>query len=158
MNGGILFGYIWTITFGNLVYKTNFYTLTDANSLRLVHPAILPGLRKAGFQIKVPDEPVLFSNKKGTLSFARSGVQTRGNALYINLRDNPRLDTLHVNNVTGYPAFGEVKTGMEVVHSLYTGYAESTMRELRTLRNNRTVFLQTFPLLDSITKAYVLKK
>ncbi len=44
--------------------------------------------------IKVPDEPVLMGNHRGTVSFARAGKETRGTDVFINLKDNNRLDIL----------------------------------------------------------------
>jgi homoserine O-acetyltransferase len=107
---------------------------------------------------KIADESVVHSNKKGSLSFARDGKETRGDALFINLRDNPRLDTLNYNGVIGFPPFGEVVTGMEVVSALYSGYGDTTMSKLKTMYENHAQFLNLFPGLDVIRKVYILKK
>lgn len=109
-------------------------------------------------EYKIADEEVLHSNKKGSLSFARSGKQTRGDALYINLKDNPRLDTINFFDVKGFPSFGEVVNGMDVVSALYSGYGDTTMSRLDVMYENRGQFLQLFPGLDVIRKAYILKK
>jgi homoserine O-acetyltransferase len=106
---------------------------------------------------KVADEPVLQSNLKGYVSFARAGKETRGNDLFINLKNNARLDTVHVENVIGYPVLGFVTQGMEVVEKLYSGYGNKTMDVYDSLSSNRTKYLQLFPKLDSIKKAYILK-
>ena len=45
--------------------------------------------------------------------------------LFINLRDNPRLDTL---SGFGFPPIAEVVSGMDVVDSLYSGYGEAAPR------------------------------
>ena len=108
-------------------------------------------------KVIIPDEPVLLSNKKGTISFARSGKDSRGIDLYINLADNIRLHTLDYSGVKGFPAFGIVTKGMDVVESLYAGYGEKTMDKLDTIYMDRTKFLDMFPELDEITKAYILK-
>lgn len=108
-------------------------------------------------KFKVPDENVLYSNKKGSISFARAGKETRGNALFINLKDNPRLDTVNYEGVTGFPAFGNVTKGMDVVESLYSGYGDSTMKKPNQYFLNRQLFLKSFPKLDLIHKAYILK-
>jgi homoserine O-acetyltransferase len=108
-------------------------------------------------KVIIPDEPVLLSNKKGTISFARSGKDSRGIDLYINLADNIRLDTLDYSGVKGFPAFGIVTKGMDVVESLYVGYGEKTMDKLDTMYIDRSKFLDMFPELDEITKAYILK-
>lgn len=106
---------------------------------------------------KIPDEKVFYSNKKGTISFARAGKESRGTELFINLRDNPRLDTMLYEGVEGFPAFGDVISGQDVVESIYTGYGDKTMSVLDTMYNDRMKFLNQFPKLDSITKAYIVK-
>ena len=107
---------------------------------------------------KIADEPVVQSNLKGFMSYARSGKETRGSTLFINLKDNQRLDTVIANGVKGYPPFGKIIRGMDVVDSLYSGYAGSTMSKLDTLQKYPALFLQQFPKLDRINKAYIIKK
>lgn len=107
---------------------------------------------------KLADEPVVQSNLRGYMSYARSGKQTRGSTLFINLNDNPRLDTAVANGVKGYPPFGKVIRGMEVVDSLYNGYEGRTMRALDTLQKNPALFMERFPKLDKIHKAYLIKR
>jgi len=106
----------------------------------------------------VPDERVVSGNKKGSISFARAGKETRSTQFYVNLRDNNFLDTINLSGVIGFPSFGNVIRGMEVVDSIYSGYGEKTMNKLDTLFFNRTHFLSVFPKLDSINKAYIVKK
>lgn len=105
---------------------------------------------------KVPDEPTIKSNLKGALSFARAGKETRGTDLFINLKDNKRLDTVFYNDVKGFPAFGTVTKGMENVEALYGGYGNKTLDVFDSLSPNRYKYLELFPKLDSIKKAYVL--
>lgn len=107
---------------------------------------------------KIADEPVVQNNLKGFMSYARSGKETRGSTLFINLKDNQRLDTIIANGVKGYPPFGKVIRGMNVVDSLYNGYAGSTMSKLDTLQKYPALFFKQFPKLDKINKAYVIKK
>ena len=107
---------------------------------------------------KIADEPVIQSNLKGFMSYARSGKETRGSTLFINLKDNQRLDTVIANGVKGYPPFGKVIRGMDVVDSLYSGYAGSTMSKLDTLKKYPALFFKQFPKLDKINKAYSIKK
>lgn len=109
-------------------------------------------------QHKIPDEPVSTSNKKGNISWARSGKETRGRELFINLVDNPRLDTVMANGVKGYPPFGEVINGMENVLALNNEFGNRTMSHLNLLYSNRDSFNLKFPGLDYIRKAYVIKK
>lgn len=105
---------------------------------------------------KIPDEPVLMPNKKGTVTFARHGKESRDLEVFINLNDNPELDTAVVDGVKGYPAFGRVTKGMEVVESLYSGYGERSMAAAGTMYANRSNFLQTFPNLDLIRNVYLI--
>ncbi|WP_310381576.1 peptidylprolyl isomerase [Flavobacterium sp.] len=103
---------------------------------------------------KIPDEEVRQSNIKGALSFARGGKETRHDHLFINLTDNPRLDTLNYQGVKGFPAFGNVINGMEVVEKLYSGYGNETMSKVNPL--NYAQLLKKFPKLDQISKIYIL--
>lgn len=108
-------------------------------------------------KFKVSDEPVLKSNLKSYVSFARAGKETRGNDLFINLKDNVRLDTVSPEGVRGYPVLGKITTGMDVVESFYSEYGNKTMDVYDSLSANRAKYLQLFPKLDSIKKAYILK-
>lgn len=105
---------------------------------------------------KVPDDPVIYGNKKGTLSFARGKPETRSSDLFINLNDNPHLDTIFYDSVRGFPAFGNVTSGMEVVESLFAGYGDRTMTLPDSIMQNQKRVLQLFPDLDKIKKAYLL--
>jgi peptidyl-prolyl cis-trans isomerase A (cyclophilin A) len=71
------------------------------------------------------DEPVQHPNTRGTVAFARDGAATRSGQLFVNLKDNPKLDTL---STFGFPPIGEVVQGMAVVDSLYNGYGEAAPR------------------------------
>jgi homoserine O-acetyltransferase len=105
----------------------------------------------------VTDEKPKGSNRRGTISFARDGADTRNVELYINLRDNLRLDTVDFNGVKGFPVIGEVTKGMETVDALYSGFGNATMDKLDLFYQNRKEFMNLFPGLDSISKAYLLK-
>jgi peptidyl-prolyl cis-trans isomerase A (cyclophilin A) len=71
---------------------------------------------------RIADDSVRHSNTKGTIAFARDGPDTRTVQLYINLRDNKRLDTY---GGIGFAPIAEVVSGMNVVDSLYAGYGEA---------------------------------
>jgi len=105
--------------------------------------------------VAVPDEKVVQGNAKGTLSFGRGGPETRTTDLYINLSDNHRLDTIFYNDVKGFPTFGRVVNGMEVLASLYSGYSDTTMDTLDLMYADRKSFLKLFPELDTIHKVYI---
>jgi peptidyl-prolyl cis-trans isomerase A (cyclophilin A) len=74
---------------------------------------------------RIADEPVHHTNSRGTIAYARGGPGTRTVQLYINLRDNPKLDTL---GGFGFPPIAEVVAGMAVVDSLYSGYGDGAAR------------------------------
>lgn len=107
-------------------------------------------------RFRVEDEVVKGSNVKGSISYARSGPNSRGNHLFINLKDNIRLDTIYYNKVKGFPSFGKVIRGMEVVEKLNGEYGNATMQVFDSLATQRKVFMAKFPRLDSIHKAYIL--
>lgn len=115
-------------------------------------------LEKAWSNYKLPDEEVKTSNVRGTISYARSGKETRGTVLFINLVDNPRLDTINYNGVKGFPVLGKVVLGMSTVDSLYSGYGGATMNQLDTMYKNKDAFFQKFPKLDVVKKAYLVRR
>jgi cyclophilin family peptidyl-prolyl cis-trans isomerase len=106
----------------------------------------------------IPDDTVRATNKRGTLSFARGGANTRSTQLFFNLVDNtPRLDTL---NRFGFPPIGEVVRGVEVLDSLnweYTGtrggqtFPGPSQDSIR-LKGN-AYLRRAFPRLDYIVSA-----
>jgi len=75
--------------------------------------------------LQIPDDSVRHSNKRGTISFASAGPNTRTVQLFVNLVDNPRLDNL---GRVGFAPIAEVVGGMAVVDSLYSGYGEGAPR------------------------------
>lgn len=105
--------------------------------------------------ITLPDEPARHSNTRGTVSFARSGKNSRDLEIFINLEDNTILDTLAFEGVKGFTPLGKVSKGMQVVDDLYSGYSEEPMSN-PNLYSNRDLFYQTYPKLDLIKKAYLI--
>ncbi|KAJ3274037.1 hypothetical protein HDV01_003530 [Terramyces sp. JEL0728] len=60
----------------------------------------------------IPDDPVVVSNLKGTVSYATAGPNTRTTQLFINSVDNARLDAL------GFAPFAKVVKGFEHVSQI----------------------------------------
>lgn len=82
-----------------------------------------PAVNRAWKPRRIADDSVRHSNTRGTIAFAREAQPgTRTVQLYINLKDNPRLDAL---NGFGFAPIAEVISGMPVVDSLYSGYGEA---------------------------------
>ena len=69
---------------------------------------------------RIPDDPVRHSNTRGTVAFASQGPNTRTVQLFINLRDNPKLDSYG----GGFAPIAEVIEGLNVAEALYDGYGE----------------------------------
>lgn len=85
-----------------------------------------PAVSEAWRTRRIPDDTVRASNLRGRVSFARGGPNTRTTQLFVNLRDNARLDTA---TTFGFPPIGEVLgAGMAVVDSLHGGYGEGPPR------------------------------
>jgi peptidyl-prolyl cis-trans isomerase A (cyclophilin A) len=102
----------------------------------------------------LPDDPVRVSNRRGTVTFATAGPNTRTTQIFINYGDNARLDK------DGFSPFGKVVEGMEVAESFYNSYGEMAPRgqgpdsELMEAQGN--AYLESkFPRLDYIKKAAI---
>lgn len=110
--------------------------------------------------VKVVDEPVVKTNTKGTISFARGGKQTRTTQIFINLKSNsPRLDNLEYSGVKGFPVVAEITSGMDVVENFYDEYGDALGRKQDSIRMYGNDFLRrNYPEVDYIKKAYILKK
>ncbi|MBK8059941.1 MAG: peptidylprolyl isomerase [Gemmatimonadetes bacterium] len=105
---------------------------------------------------RISDDSVRRSNVRGTLSFAAAGPNTRTAQLFINLKDNQRLDRL------GFAVVGQVVAGMEVVDALYTGYGEGAPRgqgptQDRIAKEGEAYLAADFPRLDQIRRARVVR-
>jgi len=104
----------------------------------------------------IKDDPVKESNRRGTLTFATSGTDTRTTQLFINLADNATLDA------SGFAPFGVVAEGMDVVERFYVGYGEMAPDgkgpDYERLVNEGNAYLEKeFPELDHIRKAVIVE-
>lgn len=105
----------------------------------------------------INDEPVVHTNVRGTISFARAGAKTRSSQLFINYSDNTNLDTYNAGGVVGYPPIAEVVEGMDVVDSFYNGYGEAPSRAQGEITEKGNAFLkEKFPKLDYILSAEII--
>lgn len=116
-----------------------------------------PRISAAWARATIPDDPVLKSNLRGTLSFATAGPNTRTTQLFINLGNNTRLDAM------GFAPFGEVVEGMNIVDELYSGYGDGPPsgdgpNQSLISREGNTYLERDFPHLDRILTARVLPR
>lgn len=106
--------------------------------------------------LRIPDDPVTQSNKRGMVTFATAGPNTRSSQFFINYGDNASLDS------QGFSPFGRVVDGMKVVDALYGGYGEGAPNgagpSQDSIRTRGNEYLQrTFPKLDYIKSATIVK-
>lgn len=98
---------------------------------------------------RIPDDRVTQSNKRGTLTFATAGPNTRTTQIFINFSDNAALDT------QGFAPFGEVVEGMDLVDKFFAGYGESPDQGQITAKG-KAYLDQKFPNLDRIVSATIM--
>ncbi len=112
-----------------------------------------PSLAGKWLESNIQDDPVKGSNKRGTLTFAKSGApNSRSTQLFINLVDNARLDQM------GFSPFATVVKGMEVVDKLYGEYGEQITQLQGQIAAEGNKFLEkNFPKLDAIKTAKLIK-
>jgi len=115
-----------------------------------------PALNAKFDTLRIADDPVAQSNKRGMLTFATAGPNTRSNQFFINYNDNASLD------VQGFAPFGRVVDGMKVVDAIYSGYGEGAPNGAGPSQDSIVTkgneYLQRrFPKLDYIKSATIVK-
>ncbi|HZL86533.1 MAG TPA: peptidylprolyl isomerase [Candidatus Krumholzibacteria bacterium] len=111
-----------------------------------------PKVSAAWQNAKIKDDPVKQGNKRGYLSYAMAGPNTRTTQLFINFKDNTRLDS------SGFASFAKVIEGMDVVDQLYSVYGENPPETQGSIQEQGNAYLdKTFPKLDGIKTARVVK-
>lgn len=139
--------------FYNLV-RTGFFT--DAAFFRVVPGFIVqfgisarPEVARVWEAARMPDDPVTQSNKRGTLTFAMAGPNTRTTQLFINYGNNAGLDS------QGFAPFGDVIEGMDVVDKIYSGYGEKPDQG-QIQAQGKAYLDRNFPHLDKILSATIV--
>jgi len=108
-----------------------------------------PAVSAAWKHTEIKDDPVTQTNKRGAIVFATAGPNTRTTQVFINLKDNNRLDGM------GFAPFGVVDgNGMNVVEMMYEGYGDSAGPDQDQLEKQGDPYLlKGWPKLDHIKSA-----
>ena len=114
-------------------------------------PAVMAGWRNS----PIKDDPVVQSNKRGYITFAMAGPNTRTSQVFINFADNVRLDT------SGFAPFGRIVTGMEVIDKFNAEYGEGAPRgagpdQGRLQSEGNAYLMKEFPRMDFVKKATIV--
>ena len=143
--------------FYNLV-KHHFYD--NASFFRVVPGFVVqfgisayPPVAAAWEKANILDEPVTQSNKRGYLTYAKTGMpNTRSTQIFINLKENAGLDR------QGFSPFGFVDAqGMKVVDMLYDQYGDSGGPDQDQISKLGKPYLDKgWPKLDSIKSATLM--
>src|SRR3954451_23708924 len=107
-------------------------------------------------EANIPDDRVTQSNKRGMVTFATAGPNTRTTQVFINFADNTNLDGM------GFAPFGKVLSGMDVVDKLNAEYGEGAPRgrgsDQGRLQSEGNAYLaQSFGRMDYVKKATIEK-
>ncbi|HZT78342.1 MAG TPA: peptidylprolyl isomerase [Vicinamibacterales bacterium] len=115
-----------------------------------------PEIQGAWDKARLQDDPVKESNKRGFVTFATAGPNSRTTQFFINFGNNASLDR------QGFAPFGEVTSGMDTVDKLYSGYGEGAPRgrgpdQGRIRMEGNTYLKKDFPKLDYVKTATIEK-
>jgi peptidyl-prolyl cis-trans isomerase A (cyclophilin A) len=112
-----------------------------------------PNVSKHWRTARIPDDPVVESNTRGTISYAKPAApDSRTTQVFINYVDNSRLDSM------GFAPFGKVIEGLNVVDSLHKGYGERPSANQERIQNEGNDYLKiAFPGLDYVKKATIVR-
>jgi peptidyl-prolyl cis-trans isomerase A (cyclophilin A) len=115
-----------------------------------------PKISSVWREARIRDDAVKQSNKRGYITFATAGPNTRTTQVFINFGDNAGLDG------QGFAPFGQVTTGMDVVDKINPEYGEGAPRgrgpdQGRTQMEGNAYLSKDFPRMDFVKKATIEK-
>jgi len=106
----------------------------------------------------IADEPRIVKNEKGTLSYARDGANSRTAQLFINLKDNLKLDTVNYNGERGFVPVARIIEGYETVEKFYNGYGfEPAQCQDSIMVKGNSYLKRVFPKIDYILEAKIIR-
>lgn len=115
-------------------------------------------INKAWNNFTLKDEPVIIKNDSMSISFARGGANTRTTQIFINLKNNHRLDTLNYGGAKGFPVVAKVTNGFNNVLKFYDKYGDKLGFRQDSIQKYGTSYInRKFPGIDFIEKAYIIK-
>ncbi len=115
-------------------------------------------IHKSWGKFGLEDEPVIMKNDAMTIAFARGGKKTRTTQIFINLKDNNRLDDLDYDGVKGFPVIAKVTKGSENVLKFYDKYGDKLGFRQDSIQKYGNKFIKkNYPEVDFIIKATILK-
>lgn len=135
----------------NVLDGTSFFRVIEGFMAQFGIPAD-PAVSAKWSGKNIQDEPVLQTNERGTITFAKSQLpNSRSTQLFINFVDNSRLDK------SGFSPIGRVVEGMDVVDALNStyGHAPSELQEQMKL-SGYAVLNERYPGLDSIKTVRII--
>ena len=109
-----------------------------------------PKLNAVWRDANIPDDRVTQSNKRGFVTFATRGPNSRTTQLFINFKDNAGLDG------QGFAPFGQVVSGMDVVDKINAEHRQNPDQGLIQTQGN-AYLTKAFPTLDYIKSARIAK-
>ena len=109
-----------------------------------------PAIQKIWGRANFNDDPVKQSNKRGFVTFAKTGApNSRSTQFYINYADNSSLDS------QGFAPFGQVVSGMEAVDK-FESYGRNNVPDQGMITAEGNAYLQKdYPKLTVIKKATI---
>jgi peptidyl-prolyl cis-trans isomerase A (cyclophilin A) len=107
-----------------------------------------PAVSRTWEPLTLTDDPVAQSNKRGYVSFATSGPNSRTTQMFINLGDNVNLDGM------GFSPIGLVVEGMSIVDRFNAEYEEGP-NQARIRESGNAYLEKEFPRLDFIRTARI---
>jgi peptidyl-prolyl cis-trans isomerase A (cyclophilin A) len=107
-------------------------------------------------EARIKDDPVKQSNRRGYITYAMAGPNTRTSQVFINFGDNTSLDN------QGFSPFGRVVSGMNVVDALNAEYGEGAPNgrgpdQGRIQTEGNAYLMRSFGKLDYVKKATIEK-
>jgi peptidyl-prolyl cis-trans isomerase A (cyclophilin A) len=113
-----------------------------------------PPINAAWAKATIKDDPVVEKNKRGTLTFAKtSNPNSRTTEIFINLKDNPSLDSM------GFAPFGVVDDkGINIVEMFYDQYPDpaGANEQPNMEKGGEQYIAQKFPKLDTIKSTTIV--